>query len=91
MADKLQSVKLRLDSEKPLFECKNFWNNIHFHPTDAIEDAWGQRILDQIAEDHVAKTVRMYTMFEDIVTQSDDGTLQYDFTLNDLRIDYLLN
>ena len=27
----------------------NFWNNIHFHPTDAIEDDWGRLILDQVS------------------------------------------
>ncbi len=25
---------------------KNFWNNCLFHPTDAVEDPWGRRILD---------------------------------------------
>ena len=28
----------------------NFWNNALFHPTDAVEDPWGKRILDKIAE-----------------------------------------
>ena len=37
---------------------KNFWNAIHFHPTDAIEDAWGQRILNRVAEDKVAALER---------------------------------
>lgn len=25
-----------------------FWNHALFHPTDAIEDPWGKRILDRI-------------------------------------------
>ena len=58
----------------------NFWNHIHFHPTDAIEDDWGRNILDQIAADSVAKTVRMYAMLEDIVTMDEQGKLQYDYT-----------
>ena len=67
----------------------NFWNGIHFHPTDAIEDDWGKRILDEIAEDRAADTVRLYAMLEDIVTRAPDGTLAYDFSLCDRRLDYL--
>jgi len=69
---------------------RNFWNHIHFHPTDAIEDEWGIEILDQVAADKVAKSVRMYAMLEDIVTMDDDGNLCYDFTLNDARLDYMI-
>ena len=69
----------------------NFWNGIHFHPTDAIEDAWGQRILDTVAADGVADTVRMYAMLDDIVTMDTDGKLQYDFSQNDTRLDYMLS
>ena len=35
---------------------ENFWNNCIFHPTDAIEDSWGKRILDRFADD---KTMNM--------------------------------
>ena len=69
----------------------NFWNNVHFHPTDAIEDDWGRAILDSIARDEVAETVRMYAMLEDIVTMDADGNLQYDFTENDVRLDYMMS
>lgn len=69
---------------------KNFWNSCLFHPTDAIEDPWGKRILDRIAEDGAIKTVRIYTMFEDIVYTDENGALCYDFRLSDLRIDYLI-
>jgi len=69
----------------------NFWNHFHFHPTDAIEDAWGQKILDDVAADKAARTVRMYTMFEDIVTRDEKGTLQFDFTENDVRMDYMVS
>lgn len=69
----------------------NFWNHIHFHPTDAIEDDWGRRILDEVAKDGVAKTVRMYAMLEDIVTRDENGNFVYDFALNDQRIDYMLS
>ncbi len=61
-----------------------------FHPTDAIEDDWGKRILDRIAADGAIKTVRIYNMLEDIVSMDADGKLQYDYTLNDYRLDYLL-
>lgn len=44
-----------------------FWNHALFHPTDAIEDPWGRRILDRISADGAIKTVRIYSMFEDIV------------------------
>ena len=54
----------------------NFWSHFHFHPTDAIEDNWGRNILDQIAADSVAKTVRMYAMLEDIVSMDEQGKLQ---------------
>ena len=69
---------------------KNFWNHCLFHPTDAVEDAWGRRILDRIAEDGAIRTVRIYTMFEDIVYQDENGRLQYDFRISDLRLDYLV-
>lgn len=68
---------------------KNFWNHCLFHPTDAVEDAWGKRILDRLAEDKAIGTVRIYAMLEDIVYMDEEGTLQYDFRVNDLRLDYL--
>ena len=69
---------------------KNFWNNCLFHPTDAVEDDWGRRILDQMAEDKAIQTVRIYTMFEDIVSLDENGDLRFDYTLSDTRMDYLL-
>ena len=77
-------------SNKVVKKQHNFWNNILFHPTDAVEDSWGKRILDKVAEDKCAKTVRVYTMFEDIVYIDMDGQLQYDFRTSDLRLDYLV-
>ena len=68
----------------------NVWSNITFAPTDAIEDPWGKRIIDKIAEDGVTKTIRIYTMFEDIVYYDGDGVLRYDFRVSDLRLDYLV-
>ena len=44
-----------------------FWNHVLFHPTDAIEDPWGKRILDRMAADGAIGTIRIYSMFEDIV------------------------
>ncbi len=69
----------------------NFWNHIHFHPTDAIEDDWGKEILDKIAEERAAKTVRVYAMLEDIVSRNENGGFNYDFSLNDQRLEYLLS
>ena len=71
-------------------EQKNFWSGCVFHPTDAIEDPWGKRILDQASADGAIKTVRIYTMFEDIVYMDENGKLQYDFRVSDLRLDYLV-
>ena len=65
----------------------NFWSNFMFHPTDAIEDPWGKRILDTIAEDKSIDTVRMYPMFEDIMYDDGNGGYKYDFRVNDLRLD----
>ena len=67
-----------------------FWNHALFHPTDAIEDPWGRRILNRISEDGAIKTIRIYSMFEDIVYTDEYGKLRYDFRLSDLRLDYLL-
>lgn len=67
-----------------------FWNHALFHPTDAIEDPWGKRILDRIAADGAIKTMRIYSMFEDIVYRGENGELCYDWRLSDLRLDYLL-
>ena len=69
----------------------NFWNHCLFHPTDAVEDAWGKRILDRISADGAIKTVRIYTMFEDMVYLDENGRLQYDFRVSDLRLDYLVD
>ena len=69
---------------------KNFWNACVFHPTDAVEDPWGRRILDRMAEDGAIQTVRIYSMFEDIVYLDENGKLQFDFRVSDLRLDYLL-
>lgn len=69
---------------------KKFWNHCLFHPTDAVEDPWGKRILDRIAKDRSIDTVRIYAMLEDIVYLDEAGKLQYDFRLNDLRLDYLV-
>lgn len=67
-----------------------FWNHALFHPTDAVEDPWGRRILDRMASDGAIRTIRIYSMFEDIVYTDEDGKLCYDFRLSDLRLDYLL-
>ena len=71
-------------------QVQKFWNHCLFHPTDAVEDAWGKRILDRIAEDGAIGTVRIYAMLEDIVYRDENGVLQYDFRINDLRLDYLV-
>lgn len=76
--------------QETLKKQNNFWNHCLFHPTDAVEDAWGKRILDRMAEDGAVRTVRIYTMFEDIVYLDENGQLQYDFRVSDLRLDYLL-
>ena len=81
---------ITIKTDKLLKTRQNFWNNFHFHPTDAIEDDWGKRYLDKAAEDNIADTVRMYAMFEDIVTMDEDGRLCYDFTENDVRMDYMV-
>jgi len=67
-----------------------FWNHALFHPTDAIEDPWGKRILDRMAADGAIKTIRIYSMFEDIVYIGENGEICYDYRLSDLRLDYLL-
>ena len=67
----------------------NFWSTALFHPTDAVEDPWGRRIIDRLAADQSIHTIRVYSMFEDIVYLDEDGKLCYDFRLSDLRLDYL--
>lgn len=69
---------------------KSFWNNCVFHPTDAVEDPWGRRILDKMSEDKAIDTVRIYTMFEDIIYIGENGDICYDYRVSDLRLDYLL-
>lgn len=76
-------------TEQILKQQPNYWNNCLFHPTDAVEDSWGKRILDKISEDKAADTVRIYAMFEDIVLMDENKNLTYDFRVNDLRLDYL--
>ncbi|MBE6704665.1 MAG: hypothetical protein E7583_05335 [Ruminococcaceae bacterium] len=69
----------------------NFWNNCIFHPTDAVEDSWGKRILDRIAKDKSIHTVRVYAMFEDIVYDDGEGNIAFDFRTSDTRLDYLVD
>lgn len=83
--------KVFVDAQKPVKKVNNFWNHIHFHPTDAIEDVWGQRILDSVAADKAAKMVRIYAMLEDIVYEGENGELLYDFSDTDKRIDYMVS
>ena len=71
-------------------EQKRFWNNCIFHPTDAVEDPWGKRILDRMSEDKSIDTVRIYAMLEDIVYLGEEGEIKYDFRISDLRLDYLV-
>ncbi len=78
-------VKRNIIAEYP-----HYMNNCLFHPTDAIEDPWGKRIIDTMANDGGIDTIRIYNMLEDIVYTDDDGNLMYDFRLNDLRLDYLV-
>ena len=82
---------IKIYADKNVRKIENFWNHIHFHPTDAIEDEWGQKILDQVSVDGAARMVRMYTMFEDIVSMDENGKLKYDYTLNDIRLDYMIS
>lgn len=82
---------IKVNAKNGIKEIQNFWNNIHFHPTDAIEDEWGKRILDKVSEDKAARYIRIYAMLEDIVKTDGDGNLIYDFTLTDKRIDYLVS
>lgn len=78
-----------VNAEKPVKRIHNFWNHIHFHPTDAIEDMWGQKILDAASADGAARRIRIYAMLEDIVTVDKNGNLVYDYSDTDTRIDYL--
>ncbi len=70
-------------------EQKKIFNQCVFHPTDAVEDAWGKRIIDKMAEDGAIDTVRVYAMLEDIAYRDEDGNLAYDFRTSDTRLDYL--
>jgi len=81
---------IRIFTDKKEKDLKNFWGHIVFHPPNAIEDDWGRLYLDKIAEDGAAKTVRIYSMFEEMVTLDENGEMQFDFSKNDARIDYLL-
>ncbi|MBQ2742805.1 MAG: hypothetical protein IJF32_08380 [Oscillospiraceae bacterium] len=82
---------IKIFCDKKEKKLRNFWNHIVFHPTDAIEDDWGRRILDKCAEDKAVKTVRIYSMMENIFSLDENGEITADYELNDYRIDYLLS
>lgn len=82
---------IKLFCNKVEKEVKNFWNHIVFHPTNAIEKDWGKQHLDKMAEDRAVQIVRIYSMFQESVTLDEKGEMQYDFSKNDYRIDYLLS
>lgn len=81
---------IKIFCDKKEKELVNFWNHMVFHPTNSIEDDWGKEHLEKLASDKAVQIVRIYSMFEECVTQDENGNLQYDFTKNDYRIDYLL-
>ena len=81
----------KIYTDKVEKKLKNFWNHMVFHPTNAIEDDWGKQQLDKLSEDKAVQIVRIYSMFEESVTLGEDGQMQYDFSMNDHRIDYLLS
>ena len=81
---------IRIFTHKKEKDLRNFWGHIVFHPTNAIEDDWGKLFLDKIAEDGAARTIRIYSMFEETVTLDEQGEMRFDFSKNDARIDYLL-
>jgi xylan 1,4-beta-xylosidase len=84
-------VKFIIDANGEAIKLNNFWNHIHFHPTDAIEDEWGKRILGNVSKDKIAGYIQLYAMLEDIVSRTKNGELEYDFKLNDQRLDYILS
>ena len=43
---------IRIFCSKKEKDLVNFWNHMVFHPTNAIEDDWGQRQLEKLAADH---------------------------------------
>ena len=82
---------IRIFCDKKAKDLNNFWGHIVFHPTNAIEDDWGKLYLDKMADDGAAKTVRIYSMFEECVTLDENGEMVFDFSLTDKRIDYLVS
>lgn len=82
--------QIHIQGDRENGEVHNFWNHIHFHPTDAIEDDWGRYILDQVSRDGAARYVRIYAMLEDVVSRDGHGRLKFDFRETDRRIDYLV-
>lgn len=82
---------IKVFADRKQKDLKNFWGHIVFHPTNAIEDDWGRLFLDKIAEDKAAKTIRIYSNFEDMVDLDDKGELVFDFSKSDTRIDYLVS
>lgn len=82
---------IRIFCDRKEKDLKNFWSHIVFHPTDAIEDDWGKQHLERMAEDKAVRSVRIYTIFEEMFTLDAQGQLQADFSKNDYRIDFLLS
>ena len=82
---------IKLFCNKAEKKIENFWNHIVFHPTNGIEKDWGKQHLDKMAEDKAVQIVRIYSMFEENVSLNEKGEMQYDFSKNDYRIDYLLS
>lgn len=80
---------IKINANCTIQQIDNFWNHIHFHPTDAIEDEWGKHILNQISQDKSAQYIRIYAMLEDVVKRNRTGKLTYDFAATDQRLDYL--
>ena len=84
-------MRVELNMKNRAGKIRNFWNHIHFHPTDAVEDRWGREILDRVAADRAAGYVRLHTMFEDLVRRGKDGRLLFDFSDTDRRLDYMVS
>ena len=84
-------MNITVNAKESRHTIKNFWNHLHFHPADAIEDLWGREIIDKISEDKGAQYIRLHAMLEDIVFRDEQCRLSYDFRISDQRLDYLVS
>lgn len=85
------TVRVEVDANRVIGEKEPFWASIVFHPTEYLSTVWGQEKMKLFREAGAAlRYVRLYNQPEDAIHIGDDGSITYDWSHFDERVDLIL-